>query len=121
MKLVLLDAAPSSHPVAAATRAALAAQAASRGWTSHSFFLPDIDITDCAGDFKCWTQTPGVCAINDANRVIARAIATSDVLVLLTPVTFGGYASGLKKALDHLIQDISPFFEVVGAILEVYF
>ena len=37
----------------------------------------------------------------------------SDVLVLLTPVTFGGYSSEIKKAMDRSICMVSPFFRRV--------
>jgi multimeric flavodoxin WrbA len=113
MNLCILDAAPFQHPMAALVRRTLLDHAARQRWTPRTFFLPDIQIADCAGDFNCWLKTPGVCSINDANREIARAIVQSGLLVFLTPVTFGGYASELKKALDHIIQDIAPFFESV--------
>jgi NAD(P)H-dependent FMN reductase len=113
MNLCVLDAAPSQDPTAAGTRQAILDRAAREQWTVHSFFLPDLQIADCVGDFNCWLKTPGVCSINDANRDVAKAIVQSDILVLLTPVTFGGYASELKKAFDHIVQVISPFFEIV--------
>lgn len=114
MNICILDAAPFQHPTAAVVRRTLLDHAAGHGWTPRSFFLPDIEITDCAGDFNCWLKTPGICSINDENREIARAVVQSDLLVFLTPVTFGGYASELKKGLDHIIQIISPFFETVA-------
>ena len=33
------------------------------------------------------------------------------MLVWLTPVTFGGYSSELKKALDRLIPILLPYFK----------
>jgi multimeric flavodoxin WrbA len=113
MNLCLLDAAPSQDPTAAAARRAIHDRAAREQWTVQSFHLPDLRIADCVGDFNCWLKTPGVCSINDANRDVARGIAQSQLLVFLTPVTFGGYSSEFKKALDHIVQVISPFFESV--------
>jgi multimeric flavodoxin WrbA len=55
-------------------------------------------------------QTPGECLIDDRAREIARAYVGSDVVVFFTPVTFGGYSSELKKALDRIICVVSPFF-----------
>jgi multimeric flavodoxin WrbA len=37
-------------------------------------------------------------------------MAASDLQVWITPVTFGGYAPALKKALDRFIPNILPFF-----------
>jgi multimeric flavodoxin WrbA len=44
---------------------------------------------------------------------VAAAVVQSDLMIWLTPVTFGGYGSQLKKVLDHLICLILPFFKTV--------
>ena len=63
----------------------------------------------------CWTQTPGVCTTDDAARGVARDMVGADLLVLLSPVTFGGYSSALKKVVDRSIGNVSPFFtEIMG-------
>jgi len=68
------------------------------------------DIAWCRGCFNCWLITPGECAIQDAGQTIAHKFMNSDVVVLLTPITFGSYSSDLKKALDRLIPNISGLF-----------
>jgi multimeric flavodoxin WrbA len=70
-------------------------------------------IGPCMGDFFCWTRSPGECSQKDDNRAIAQAFVQSDLVVFLSPVTFGGYSSALKRAIDHLIPTISPFFAKV--------
>jgi len=85
-----------------------------RGWAATDFRLRDLDIAPCRGCFACWVQTPGVCIIDDVAREIARTVAQSDLLVFLAPVTFGGYSSELKRALDRLIPLILPYFRSVG-------
>jgi multimeric flavodoxin WrbA len=75
--------------------------------------LREKKIGNCAGDFFCWIRTPGVCNVNDDNRAIATAIVASDLMVYLTPVTFGGYSSALKRMVDHQIQNVTPFFAKV--------
>lgn len=72
--------------------------------------MQEIPVAWCQGCFECWTHTPGICKIDDAGRSIAEAFAKSDVLVCLTPVTFGGYSSELKKALDRSLGVLLPFF-----------
>ena len=57
-----------------------------------------------------WTKRPGLCRIDEAGRDIARSVIQSDLAVHLTPITFGGYSSELKKAVDRIICLISPFF-----------
>jgi multimeric flavodoxin WrbA len=77
---------------------------------AETLILREKKISNCAGDFLCWVRNPGMCNIDDDNRVIAARFIQSDLVISLTPVTFGGYSSELKHAWDHLIQNISPFF-----------
>lgn len=72
--------------------------------------LRDKVIASCLGCFGCWIKTPGICVIDDEGREIAKNVVQSDLVVTLTPITFGGYSYQLKKALDRLIPIISPFF-----------
>lgn len=73
--------------------------------------LRDEQIAYCLGCFECWTKTPGICRIDDAARAVTASIIRSDVTVYVSPVTFGGYSSELKKALDRSICLVSPFFK----------
>jgi len=84
------------------------------GWDADTFVLRDTKIAPCVGCFGCWVKTPGKCLIDDAADDIARSAVASDLFILLTPITFGGYSSEIKKALDRLIPTISPFFEKIG-------
>jgi multimeric flavodoxin WrbA len=71
-------------------------------------------IGNCAGDFFCWVRSPGMCNTADDNRRLAAKVMQSDLLVYLTPVTFGGYAAPLKRMVDHQIQNILPYFASVN-------
>jgi len=53
-----------------------------------------------------------MCVEADAGREIAKAIIQSDVTVLFTPVTFGGYSPELKKMVDRFVQLASPYFQM---------
>jgi len=75
------------------------------------YCLREIDISPCLGCFGCWVKTPGVCVIDDTARGIAERVIGSNLLVYLTPITFGGYSSQLKKALDRTIPLILPLFK----------
>lgn len=77
---------------------------------AETITLREQKIGNCAGDFFCWVRSPGMCNIDDDNRVIASKIVNSGLVIYLTPVTFGGYSSQLKRMVDHQIQNISPFF-----------
>jgi multimeric flavodoxin WrbA len=115
MKAILLDGSLANDSTGVRVRSAVGAELKARGWDVELIVLRERRLTPCAGDFSCWIRTPGLCVIDDDNRAIAAAIVTSDLLVYLTPVTFGGYSSALKSMVDHQIQLISPFFaEVEG-------
>jgi len=72
--------------------------------------LRDIEIAPCTGCLKCWTKTPGECVIDDRQRNIYSDMARSDCVILITPITFGGYSNELKKGMDRLIPVLLPFF-----------
>jgi multimeric flavodoxin WrbA len=87
---------------------------ADTGWQTDLCNLREHDIAPCMGCFGCWTRTPGICMINDFAREIARLMVESSLMALVTPVTFGGYSSELKKALDRLIPNILPLFTQIN-------
>jgi multimeric flavodoxin WrbA len=71
-------------------------------------------MASCLGCFGCWLKTPCECVIKDAASDLPRKAIQSDLVFLLTPVTFGMYSSELKKALDRLPCPIlMPFFEKI--------
>lgn len=107
--LVLSGAAEESHMAETVARIATG-MLRERGWEVDTLSLRDLAIAPCTGCFGCWVKTPGTCLIPDAGREAARMAIGSDLLVLVTPVTFGGYSSQLKKSLDRMIPLISPFF-----------
>jgi multimeric flavodoxin WrbA len=76
-----------------------------------TFPLREMKLAHCIGCFGCWVKTPGICVDADDGREIVKAIVRSDVTVLFTPVTFGGYSAELKKMVDRFIPIASPFFQ----------
>jgi multimeric flavodoxin WrbA len=110
-KILILDGANASDITGPRVLAALQAELESRGWEVDLLTLRNMKIGNCSGDFFCWIRTPGMCVVNDDNRAVARAVALCDMLIFLTPITFGGYSATLKKAVDRLTQNNLPFFE----------
>jgi multimeric flavodoxin WrbA len=113
MKAIVLDGSHENDRTGERVHRALTAELQARGWEVESVLLRDRQIGNCAGDFFCWIRTPGICNVDDDNRDIAESIANSDLMVYLTPITFGGYSSTLKKMVDHQIQNVLPFFKQV--------
>ncbi len=114
MKAVILDGSHENDLTGERVRAALTAQLQQSGWEVEHLVLREKKLGNCAGDFFCWIRNPGICNIDDDNREIAESVVHSDLMVYLTPVTFGGYSSALKKAVDHQIQNILPFFAQIN-------
>ena len=76
----------------------------------RGYSMREIPLAHCQGCFECWTTSPGMCKTEgDAGREIAAAMIKSDLMVILTPITFGGYSSEIKKALDRSICMVSPW------------
>ena len=111
MKATLLNGALPGDSFVDAVGIALQAVLQAAGWTVTTWNLRDQKIAYCLGCFECWTNTPGMCRIDDAGRGVPASIIGSDLTIYLTPVTFGGYSSELKKAVDRIICLISPFFK----------
>lgn len=83
------------------------------GWDTEVVDLRNKQIANCKGCFGCWVKTPGICVIDDYGQEIAKKAAQTDLLVYVTPVTFGGYSSELKKALDRIIPVLLPYFKII--------
>lgn len=106
MKTLILDGSQTNDPQTLRITKALHTQIPD----AETVILREQKIGNCAGDFFCWVRNPGMCNTDDDNRIIAEKIILSELVIYLTPVTFGGYSSELKRMVDHQIQNISPFF-----------
>ena len=62
---LILDGRRDDDPTLALAHDALVDGLAAGGWAVDDWTLRDDKIAWCAGCFKCWTQTPGVCAHHD--------------------------------------------------------
>ena len=74
------------------------------------FSACDLKISNCIGCFGCWLETPGFCRFKEpAYLEIFKAWVQSDTVVLLTPVTFGGYSSQLKQIVERIVPALLPY------------
>lgn len=113
MKAVFFKGSPPAGGDLLCNRASAAVMAKMKAldWEAKAFALAGMDIKACRGCFSCWVKNPGRCVIEDDQESILRATAVSDLVIWLTPITFGGYSPELKKALDRIIPIILPFFK----------
>lgn len=80
------------------------------GWEVNGYTLREVEIADCSGCGGCSLKTPGLCVLPDAANEVMGKLAHSDLFVLLTPLTFGGYSSQLKKMLDRTMGMCIPVY-----------
>lgn len=80
----------------------------------YFLYLDDMKINPCLGCFNCWTKTPGKCIINDDNELKNRLFIECDYIVLVSRILYGMYSPTFKVALDRIIPNISPFFQLVN-------
>lgn len=114
MKVLILNGARITDPHLDAISAHIGTFFQQSGWDTTNYTLRDHHIKHCIGCFECWTKTPGECIINNDHRHIAAQTVQSDLVMIISPVTFGGYSSETKKMLDHLIPLILPFFQRIN-------
>jgi multimeric flavodoxin WrbA len=86
------------------------------GLNVDSYILHKIKIKSCIGCFKCWHTTPGICSgiKDDAAEEIKKRVINSDLIVFLTPITFGGYSSEIKKIFERLLGILQPGMQIIN-------
>lgn len=110
MKTVILNGAATADDPVDALSLLIEQHCRAAGESAPHFILREHSIGHCLGDFDCWVRTPGRCRLADEGQEIERAVHDADVVVLTTPLLFGGEGPELKKAIDRLIPLILPFF-----------
>ncbi|MCJ7582594.1 MAG: NAD(P)H-dependent oxidoreductase [Candidatus Aminicenantes bacterium] len=79
------------------------------GWNPKSILLHQANIRGCLGCFKCWDTTPGLCIQQkDEAPGIVKQFLQSELIVFLTPLTFGGYSSELKQIIERMLGILQP-------------
>ncbi len=74
--------------------------------------LEKMDIQPCRNCGGCSTKTPGECLFKDDTPEVMKSLVKSNLVIMATPIRFGGFNSILKKALDKCALLGLPFFKV---------
>ena len=111
MNIFLLNGFPSGEAEKLSLYQALLDRLASMGGDLEILNTDEENLPYCCGTFGCWIKTPGECILGEKCRAIAEKKMHSDLLIFFTPVVFGGYPARLKRAVDHFIPNILPFFK----------
>jgi len=110
MRATILDGTRADDEEAKLVRQLIEAKLRESGWEFDSETLREARISPCRACLTCWVKTPGRCVIDDDGQRVTGEMIRSDLLVLISPITFGGYSSDLKKAYDRIIPGKLPFF-----------
>ncbi len=110
MKTLILHAHTKDDVLGNAIHRTLCGALAARGWETETKAAAELRVSPCVGCFNCWAKTPGICSSNDDGREIARARANCDAFIVLSRVTFGGYSSALKRAMERNLPNLWPLF-----------
>jgi multimeric flavodoxin WrbA len=76
----------------------------------HVFSPRNLKLAHCIGCFGCWLETPGFCRFKEsAYKEIFKAWMQSELVILVTPVTFGGYSSPVKQIVERIVPALLPY------------
>ena len=71
-------------------------------------FLAEKEINNCIACIKCWTKTPGHCALKDDMAGLLTKFMASDLVVMATPVYIYNVPGMMKTFLDRMMPIIDP-------------
>jgi hypothetical protein len=112
MQALVLNGARDAHDFTNKVGEVIASTLKDGGWEADCYILHEIKIADCSGCGGCALKTPGLCVLPDAANEIMGKQARSDLFILLTPLTFGGYSPQLKKMLDRTLGMCIPIYRL---------
>ncbi|MBO8458982.1 MAG: flavodoxin family protein [Bacteroidetes bacterium] len=76
------------------------------------FDLSALKIANCMGCFGCWTKTPGKCVIRDDATKVYPCIASSEKVLYVSKVKYGGYDTVMKTMLERAIPVQQAFIRI---------
>lgn len=76
------------------------------------FDLSSLKIANCMGCFACWTKTPGKCIIRDDATKVYPCIASSEKVLYVSKVKYGGYDTVMKTMLERAIPVQQAFIRI---------
>ena len=82
------------------------------GYEVKIFNLSERNIAPCTGCDYCFEQEVGVCCKKDDMQDIYPELANSEFYIFITPISFGGFNSELKKAIDRFMPLILPTYTI---------
>jgi len=76
------------------------------------FYIKNLKIKPCQGEFNCWFKTPAECFQKDDMQTLLPKFSQADLWVFATPLYVDGMSGPMKNLLDRLIPLLEPFLEL---------
>jgi len=67
------------------------------------YYTRKLKINPCQGDFRCSTDTPGICMQKDDMQMLHPQLCEADIWVMATPVYVSGMTGPLKSLIDRIL------------------
>ncbi|ABX42209.1 flavodoxin family protein [Lachnoclostridium phytofermentans] len=85
----------------------------SKGVQAEYISLEHVEVKPCVSCGGCTYKTYGKCTVRDDGDFIYPKVIRSDVIIFVSPITFGSYSFKLKRVFDKfaLIMDRHYFVE----------
>jgi len=72
--------------------------------------LTELNLMPCYGCEGCLKQTPGKCVMKDDTAKFMTPLATTNCIIGITDVRYGGYSANYKLAADKFALMGSPYY-----------
>lgn len=84
-----------------------------KGVQAEYISIDNVEVQPCVSCGGCTYKTYGKCTVRDDGDFIYPKVLSSDILIFVTPITFGSYSFKVKRVLDKiaLIMDRHYFVE----------
>ncbi len=69
----------------------------------QSFTLNELTIPMCIGCGSCTERTHGLCVFDGDIHKVMKEWPSSDLVIQIDKITFGGFSSTMKRLIDHLM------------------
>jgi hypothetical protein len=115
MKAIVFNGSLAGQHNLATVQETLTEELRASGWEVEAILLSTMNIKACIGCFRCWHTTPGICSgvKGDEAEEVIRNVINSQLMVFLTPLTYGGYSSEIKKIYGRFLGLLQPGMQII--------
>ena len=78
------------------------------------FYIKDLTINPCQGDFSCYFSTPGICYQTDDMKDLLDKFIEAELWIFASPVYVDGINGPMKTLMDRMIPLMKPEYEIVN-------